>query len=243
MHATKPSRLSAFTLIELLTVIAVIGILAGLLLPALNSAREKGRRVACASNLRQIGIAMVAFAGDNDNHTPSADQNGGGAQAWIGGSATWYVALTNGYLTPKVFRCPNDLPTATNSYGIVVGAGNTTPDLNNWIAGSRLTCPWLTNSVVAVVGELSVASQSFADRSGMGTIAYITSSSDASPSPPAYRPYSKHVASNPVAGNFLFLDGHVEWNQTLTTAPGDPVAMAMFPPVPSFAGAPAIPCP
>ncbi|HEY3328481.1 MAG TPA: type II secretion system protein [Capsulimonadaceae bacterium] len=56
----------AFTLIELLVVIAIISILAAVLFPVFASAREKARSTACASNMRQIGLAMLAYAQDND---------------------------------------------------------------------------------------------------------------------------------------------------------------------------------
>ncbi|RRJ95936.1 prepilin-type N-terminal cleavage/methylation domain-containing protein [Opitutaceae bacterium TAV4] len=55
----------AFTLIELLTVIAIIGILAAILIPVTGAVREKAKKVQCTSNLHQMGVALIAFANDN----------------------------------------------------------------------------------------------------------------------------------------------------------------------------------
>lgn len=99
-------RKTKFTLIELLITIAIIAILAAMLLPALNSAREKANTISCSGNFKQFALALANYTSDfNDFYPPcrAADPDADP------GYKTWsrYFVLGGKYLTTKTLLCPS----------------------------------------------------------------------------------------------------------------------------------------
>lgn len=74
------SKNRAFTLVELLTVIAIISLLAAILFPVFAQARDKARGISCVSNLRQMGMALVQYTQDYDDRMPNNDNSGAGGR-------------------------------------------------------------------------------------------------------------------------------------------------------------------
>ena len=169
-----PNKLKsgAFTLLELLCVIAIIAILASLLLPALSHGRAKAQRIQCVSQLRQAALAFQGFAHDHEGKFPmQVPASAGGSLEFVRNSDPrqgefyfafqHFQALSNELVTPKVVVCPTDTRLAAAnferlsndnlSYFVGVSADFGRP--NSILAGDRnLTNDWLAPAATAQLG-------------------------------------------------------------------------------------------
>jgi prepilin-type N-terminal cleavage/methylation domain-containing protein/prepilin-type processing-associated H-X9-DG protein len=111
MSALRPStrvKPRAFTLIEVLVVIAIIGLLAAILFPVFARARENARRTACASNLKQIGLGLLQYLQDFDEKMPASAYGGVAADSNNSSAYKWMDAIFPYVKSEQIFVCPSD---------------------------------------------------------------------------------------------------------------------------------------
>jgi prepilin-type N-terminal cleavage/methylation domain-containing protein len=191
---------AAFTLVELLVVLAVIGILVALLLPALSRARDRARGAQCVSNLRQWGLAYRQYADDNRDYLP---RRGQGVQplAQIGRPEDWFNALPPYFNSPsyqRLFSANQKLKAHSNSLFVCPVADD--PGSNHFLPyGMNMNLsPWNLPQATKF-GEVARPSQLVALADAPGPYASTF---------PSTKPYSV-LARHASRVNLLFLAGQV----------------------------------
>ena len=213
---TSHRKCRGFTLIELLVVISIIGILAGLLLPAVSRAKAGANSAKCSSNLRQIGAAFTLYAGDHNDYLPPVQWSQQGA--WYYNQAGYLLVPLGPYLqlpaatssVPKyapVFMCP--------SFLTVVPSAATNPSSPP---------AYLLNTYVPLVGGTNSVNP-FGSGSGVGSVpavplvklqkmssVWAVTDCDQKNEPSNVSGWA-NLPQTPVHGpyrNALYFDGHVD---------------------------------
>ncbi|MEA3347150.1 MAG: prepilin-type N-terminal cleavage/methylation domain-containing protein [Candidatus Auribacterota bacterium] len=188
--------LMGFTLIELLVVVAIISILAGLLLPALRTARARAHQAACVNNLRQLGLAFAMYAGENESYIPPENDAGN-----IGWDQKMYPYIQEEWVAVKsdLVMCPRYLSDHQDYVGIMLTYGMS----GNW----------------SVSGALGFHKINYHKRPGTTILlapvkrtAFTGWAEWGACSPASVFPYwdNADTERHDDKANYLFLDGHVQ---------------------------------
>lgn len=209
---------NGLTITELLAALAALAVIFLLLVPAINTVREKRNRTCCAANLGRIGVALNGYIHDHQGRLPSVYHGDHGV--------TWDQALINGgYLDAHSLHCPSDRiarASGTKPRTYALSAGRDMHQMPYWLrAETNRAAVFANRTDIALVGErpwgngpsvVGGVGGMLCDKKWLFSAHFWTGT------PENYSTYIK-------TSNYLFFDGHVEW----VNNPTDERLNVMFP--------------
>jgi prepilin-type N-terminal cleavage/methylation domain-containing protein/prepilin-type processing-associated H-X9-DG protein len=201
------SQSKGFTLIELLIVIAIVGLLVAILLPAVQAARESARTTACASNLRQVGLAVVQYCDLHGGQFPKTSHDTDLDKCWINGLAPHLESVDEIRICPSDQKAEDRLKAKMSSYA-----------MNSYITNGSLRGAYLNRNKLPSVSRTLVAVE-LSDRTNWHVEVFddhvechewFTTSNVATPEK-VFEVLSGTVGVDRHRGaaHYLFADGHV----------------------------------
>jgi prepilin-type N-terminal cleavage/methylation domain-containing protein/prepilin-type processing-associated H-X9-DG protein len=210
------SRVSGFTLIEILVVIAIIGILAAILFPVFARARENARRASCQSNLKQVSLGMLQYVQDYDERYPLLYLN------YNTGAGGWMRLIQSYTKSEQVFQCPSE-PTAPGA----LSSGDPASNATDYFYNMNVACTDETNPCIHDPGRKQSAFESVASTITLGehTSGPEFQYRDCPPvqacsgnlwsakygAGAGYKMNATAAARHLEGANYAFADGHVKW--------------------------------
>ena len=194
-----------FILIEFITAIAIIMILAAILFPVFAKAREKARQSSCLNNFKQVSLAMLQYAQDYDERMSNMGDNIGGTVYWW-----WHAHVTPYVKNTQVFYCPSD----PGGYGVGYNAQissywGTAKSLGNYArpAEDIMLAETGRRSAPNLYGNVDYAGGCYGCCAGFGTASTRASYVNGPPLPDAA------ALRHNDGANIAFMDGHVKWSK------------------------------
>jgi len=188
------TRRGGFTLIELLVVIAIIAILAAILFPVFARAREKAKQASCQSNLKQLAIAVIMYAGDHDGQMPGYTYDAVDGHGW------WYKKLPPYIKNTQIMTC-----TTNNIWHNPINYGPWQP-LWSWTNNISINDTSHPSSTTFLYeGECACYNHT------SGIVRPRHSNCTASDNDPMSYAINPDYGAHNGGENLMYIDGHVKW--------------------------------